>query len=247
MDKYSFLVEKNCAVKIIGIEKMFSRRNQVYLLNTVAGGNRPVKYLAKVGIESRAAKESARLRELKALGINVPTVVWSNQQIIVMEYIDGILLADLMENKELMMQKQWLKHLVVWLAGLHSIQNVEQKVFCVPDLNLRNFIYTGRGIVGIDYEKTVWDRPERDLGGILAFILNSNPMFTPEKYEVIYQLLLMYREIREINLDMVEEYFFIEMEKAAKRRKKQREYLLTKISELKENGFLNSTNLRDFA
>lgn len=238
MDRYSSLVEEKCAVKILDIERMFSRRNKVYLLKALTEGDVPIKYAVKVCSQSRAQEESSILYKLRSSGIRVPAVKWSDQRIIVMEYIEGMVIADLMDKEGLILQGKWVEYLVDWLCRLHSIQNIEGKVFCVPDYNIRNFIYTGQEIVGVDFEESVWECPERDLGGLSAFILMSNPMFSDEKYEVVHRLLNTYEELRKIDREMIRKYFFAEMWAASERRKQQKKYLLDKIAEVKNMNFL---------
>ncbi len=151
-----------------------------------------------------------------------------------MEYIEGMLIADIMDRPELIRQRRWLLHLADWLSKLHASHRRESQVLCVPDLNLRNFIYTGRDIVGIDFETAVWNAPERDLGGLAAFILNSDPMFSRDKYQAVHRLINYYSENYSIDMQKLKEFFLEEMKQAAFRRTNQREFLLSKLEELRD-------------
>ncbi|MGI6413036.1 MAG: hypothetical protein ACOXZ5_05175 [Syntrophomonadaceae bacterium] len=238
MQDLILLVEQYYPVKILAAQKMFSRRNQVYLVEAITQKGIAEKLVVKINSCCMAQQEACRLRELRQKGIKVPAVKWSNHQIIIMEYIIGTLLEGIINRTDWLNQDKWLKCLVAWLGRLHSIRNPEGQVLCFPDLNLRNFIYTGESIFGLDFEEWVWDRPERDLGGLAAFILNNNPMFTPAKYEVVNRLLKNYQEVNQVDLNRVREHLILEMRRAANRRKEQRKYLLLKIQEMEAGNQL---------
>lgn len=238
VEDFAALVEEKCAIKILTMEKLFSRRNEVYLVNALAASDQVVQYVLKICNYASAEQEALWLQELKASGIKVPKVKWSNSDFIVMEYIKGLLLADLMERPELIRQEQWLQSLAAWLYHLHVSHRRAGQVLCVPDLNLRNFIYTGQEIVGLDFEEAVWDVPERDLGGLAAFILNSDPMFSNDKYEAVYRLIKSYNDLHPIDREILREYFLLEMKRAAERRSGQRQFLLAKLEELQDIEFL---------
>jgi len=227
-------IKENCGVKILSSERLVSRRNEVYAVLGMTPGQRLVKYVLKVCINSSAEEESWWLTELRKYGLRVPEVKWHDSQSILMEYIEGMLIADIMDRPELIRQRRWLLHLADWLCKFHASHRRESQVLCVPDLNLRNFIYTGRDIVGIDFETAVWNAPERDLGGLAAFILNSDPMFSRDKYQAVRLLINYYSENYSIDMRKLKEFFLEEMKQAAFRRTSQREFLLSKLEELRD-------------
>jgi hypothetical protein len=47
-DDLVLIIEKEMAVKVISTEKLFSRRNKVYLVQTRTATNQTVKYAVKV-------------------------------------------------------------------------------------------------------------------------------------------------------------------------------------------------------
>lgn len=223
------LVDEKCGLKILSMEKVFSRRNEVYLLQGLNTGDKHVKYVLKLNRRTSVAPEVSILKGLSAAGLGVPTVIWSDEHTILMEYSAGILLADIMYREELIQRDDWVEALSTWLYKLHTLCPQGDKVLCFPDLNLRNFIFTDSDIVGLDFEAAVWDRPERDLGGLSAFIINSDPMFTSAKYDAIRRLVNSYARRRPIDLEKVRDYLILEMRSAAQRRVNQQEILLAKI------------------
>jgi len=233
------LVEDICGIKILSMEKVFSRRNEVYLLQGLNAGDKRVKYVLKLNRRASVAPEVSILKQLSAAGLRVPSVVWSDEHTILMEYSAGILLADMMYREELIRQNDWVEALTAWLYQLHTVRPQGEQGLCFPDLNLRNFIFTGSDIVGLDFEATVWDRPERDLGGLSAFIINSDPMFTAAKYDAIRRLVNSYARRRPIDLEKVREYFILEMRSAAQRRVNQQEILLAKIRDWQDMSLFN--------
>jgi aminoglycoside phosphotransferase (APT) family kinase protein len=151
-----------------------------------------------------------------------------------MEYVEGMLLVDLTSSTEFISQPLWIKSLAGWLHRLHSVNPLDGKVLCFPDCNLRNLIYADGEITGVDFEETVYDWPERDIGGICAFILNSDPMFTGAKYRAVQQLAASYASLQSINMKRLQEYCLYELEQAAQRRPGQHDILLAKINELQD-------------
>jgi len=229
------LVEEKCDIKIAKWEKFFSRRNEVYAVEGEWGKGRPVKYAVKIYCQEGIFQEPWIIGELAAAGVKVPKLVWYNDHIMVTEFISGSLLADLMEKDGAMNFKTplWTEQLARWLYRLHSVTKFEGRYLSMPDLNLRNFIFDGKDFFGVDFEELVFHQPERDLGGLAAFILNSDPMFEPWKFDAVRHLIKSYDKLRKINFGVIEDYFFAEMEAAAKRRTGQRDFLMEKIAELK--------------
>jgi aminoglycoside phosphotransferase (APT) family kinase protein len=229
------LVEEKCGIKISKWEKFFSRRNEVYAVEGVGGNGRSVKYAVKIYCQEGIFQEPWIMGELAAAGVKVPKLIWYNDYLMMTEFISGTVLADMMEKDGVMKNKTplWAKQLARWLYRLHSVKKFEDRYFSMPDLNLRNFIFDGKDFFGLDFEELVFHQPERDLGGLAAFILNSDPMFEPWKFDVVGHLIKSYDELRKINIRAVEDYFYAEMEAAAKRRPEQRDCLKGKIAEMK--------------
>lgn len=231
------LVEEKCGIKINSQERLFSRRNEVFLIEGIGKDARLIKYAVKIYRQEDIFQEPFILNELATNGVKVPKVVWYNENIMVTEFISGTLLADLMENGAPQTQlPPWTGILARWFYQLHSVKKIEGRyLLSMPDLNLRNFIFNGHDFFGLDFEELVFNHPERDLGGIAAFILNSDPMFEPWKFAAVHHLIKMYGNMRKVDIKAIENYFYKEMEAAAQRRKGQSDYLRKKINELKES------------
>ena len=87
----------------------------------------------------------------------------------------------------------WLKNCY---AALRQSYGTEMILF---DLHLRNFIWTGKKLYGVDFECVRPGKAESDVGLLLAFLATYTPAFTPEKLRLAAEL---YRKLtRELGLD----------------------------------------------
>jgi aminoglycoside phosphotransferase (APT) family kinase protein len=168
----------------------------------------------------------------------VPEIIWHDSRFVIMQYIRGTLLTDLLASPG-GDQELWIEQLADWLKKLHGFINSSSRVcLCKSDLNLRNFIFDGREFYGLDFEDVCFYPPERDLGGICAFILNNDPMFEQWKYQICSSLIKAYERapvnncFTELDLEAIWYYLIEELKAAASRREKQRDILNGKIKEM---------------
>jgi tRNA A-37 threonylcarbamoyl transferase component Bud32 len=239
-------LEQALRVKVLYSEKKFSRRNNVYFIEAGVRENITERYIIKEHINSSTGNEVFILNALHKQGVNVPDVLWHDNNIIIMPYIQGVLLADLLIDIEIA-EELWIFELAKWLHKLHGYMNTSSQVcLCMDDLNLRNFIFDGRKFYGIDFESVCFYPPERDLGGICAFILNNHPMFEHWKYRICNTFIKAYEALSvdscNTKLDREAIWFYLieELKVAAGRREKQRNYLNVKINELSFNNFFGA-------
>lgn len=231
-------LEQALGVKAVHSEKRYSRRNNVYFVEAITTGNMTQMYIIKEHINTSTGNEVFILNALNKQGSTVPDVLWHDNRIIIMPYIDGVLLADLLVDLEVD-EAFWTGELAKWLYKLHSCMNINNRVgLCMSDLNLRNFIFDGQKFFGLDFEEVCFYPPERDLGGICAFILNNDPMFMNWKYRICNSLIRAYENLPgdscKTKLDHQAIWFYLieELKAAAVRREGQRHYLNAKIEEL---------------
>ncbi|WP_031517319.1 RIO1 family regulatory kinase/ATPase [Desulfofalx alkaliphila] len=232
-------LEELLRVRILNYHRKFSFRNRVFLVDTINRETVKSKYIIKEYVNGKADQETAIICNLRQKGLLVPRIIWSNSRVIIMEYIEGILLTDLLTNPKTIHQS-WVNSLAKWLYHLHSTERQGEYCFCKSDLNLRNFIFTGDNFYGIDFEDICITHPERDLGGISSFILTNDPMFAQWKFKVCSSLVKAYVNVANTQLDyrLIEYYLLEELKATASRREKQRDYLLNKIKELNLKGNL---------
>ena len=70
-----------------------------------------------------------------------------------------------------------------WFTNFHVFFKTTDRFRIRGDSILRNFILTDR-IWGVDFEESRTGRPEEDIATMCASILSTDPMFTPEKFEL---------------------------------------------------------------
>ncbi|OPX86456.1 MAG: Phosphotransferase enzyme family protein [Pelotomaculum sp. PtaB.Bin104] len=243
-------LERALEVKIISLERKYSKRNNVYLAEVITSHNIIKKFIVKEYEGQSAGNEIFILHMLKQHGLRVPQITWYDNKILVMEYIHGLLLAELLVDQG-PDQELWVNALAGWLHELHGCMKIykknpfEQTCLCMADLNLRNFIFDSRVFYGIDFEDVCFYPPERDLGVICAFILNNDPMFTSWKYSICSSLISCYdkmfddESVSRLNPGLIWYYLIEELKAAAERREPQRELLNAYIKELNYNSIFN--------
>jgi len=231
-------LERALGVQVSYSEKKHSLRNNVFFVEVAAGENLKQRYVIKEHTNSSAGNEVFIIDTLHKHGINVPKVIWHDDKCIIMQYIPGILLTDLLTDHKVE-RELWINALAEWLRKLHGFMNISNQVcLCMSDLNLRNFIFNGKEFYGIDFENVCFYPPERDLGGICAFILNNDPMFEHWKYGICNSLIRAYETIpgnksfTRLDHEAIRYYLIEELKAAAERRESQRHYLNAKIKEL---------------
>lgn len=232
------ILQEALKVKVLSCKKKLSLRNNVFYVETVSGDGLKRPYIIKEHLHSSNGDEVFFLSTLKRYGLNVPEIIWHDSRFVIMQYIRGTLLTDLLASPG-GDQELWIEQLADWLKKLHGFINSSSRVcLCKSDLNLRNFIFDGREFYGLDFEDVCFYPPERDLGGICAFILNNDPMFEQWKYQICSSLIKAYERapvnncFTELDLEAIWYYLIEELKAAASRREKQRDFLNGKIKEM---------------
>ncbi len=162
-----------------------------------------------------------------------------NNNCLIMNYIMGENLCDLINNEETSYQekKRLIKLLSEWFHKFHNHFKDEDKFLIHGDPTLRNFIFTDR-IWGVDFEETRSGKPSEDIAGMCASILSTDPMFTKEKYKLCSILIDNYLKlapgrITDINNDI--SYFLLEK---IQWRPEQEETLRKYSKKIRNNGLV---------
>ena len=203
------------------IEKIFkSRKNIVAMISTDDG-------LTVLKLYNTGSK--SMMRELKilnsSLSINVPKVniVDKKRRFIIMEYIDGKNLCDLVNdyNVEYSTKLRALISLAGWINSFHRCFRRRNGFIIRGDSILRNFIFTGSKIYGVDFEESRIGRVEEDISMICASLLTSSPMFTYDKMKLCKSFLGEYKLKANWSIDNFEMELLNSLETIAKRRRKE--------------------------
>jgi tRNA A-37 threonylcarbamoyl transferase component Bud32 len=168
-----------------------SRKNTVALVEM--RGDKRILKLYSQEFAANKDREYFILKQGHEKGLRVPEPYENLEQAIVMEYIEGDNLMDLLNasNISLGVKKRVTGLLGGWLASFHTLFMEGERILLRRDCNLRNFLLT-EVLWGLDFEEAEWGRPEIDLGGVCSSILDSEPMFTSRKADICRELIEKY-------------------------------------------------------
>jgi len=138
--------------------KLFSRRNEVTL--------RDGQVYKQMKDPQAAALEADILRELHGKGVPVPALLDCRGALLVMEYLPGDPLPDVIERGAY--DPGALAHaLCAWFAAFYAAMPPGA---LRGDVNGRNFLCGGENIYGVDFEERCFGPRSRDAGRLAAFI-----------------------------------------------------------------------------
>jgi len=166
-------------------EKYPSRKNEVAMCCAMNQDCYNLDYVMKT--VSDPAFEVSMLKHFADAGVNVPTLMALDPDTIMMEYIQGIALNELLNKYENSGDdiSAVMNGVREWLAAYHTAaQSYEgKKITSKGDLALTNFLYTPDGkVFGFDFEDGDYDGSlEGDMHIFAANILTQEPMFTDYK------------------------------------------------------------------
>ncbi len=128
-------------------------------------------YTCKESLE----REARTLALLSNAGLRVPILLAKDESALTlkMEYIPGDLYVDLVDG----MTVDKARALARWIVEFHRITGSLK-----GDVNLRNFLWTGKACAGLDFEEPLQKgKPETDMGKIIAYAATYRPAFTEGK------------------------------------------------------------------
>lgn len=168
---------------ITAFEKLPSRRNEVYKIT----GTQPTKsapniLIAKLYHQPGIAHETSVLKTAQEHKIPVPHIIGSTSDVLILEYITGPNLCDIItENPD----PHYGQLLASWLAKYHAaFQRNDIQTLIKGDSRIRNFLYHGDHLVGVDFEESHIGPYFEDLAVTCASILDTDPLFTKEKLQL---------------------------------------------------------------
>ncbi|OPY30219.1 MAG: putative bifunctional tRNA threonylcarbamoyladenosine biosynthesis protein [Methanocella sp. PtaU1.Bin125] len=206
------------------VKKFASRKNSVYL---VERENRPL--VMKIFSSDRYKNEYCVLQAAYSAGVPVPRPVDQKGKAILMEYVDGPTVNDLIDREQ---RTDLVLDVASWLARFHrAFATGEDEVLVKSDAIFKNFIVADR-VYGIDFELARWGRPEEDVGETISFLLDTAPMFTEDKYRLAYSFIKRYEAESGIILDNIEDSIAKSLIEAASFRPGQRELIYRKAKDL---------------
>ncbi|UCE90774.1 MAG: hypothetical protein JSV90_04895 [Methanobacteriota archaeon] len=166
----------------------FSRKNTVF--KSVFLGRIVVVKAYGSGRSSLAKKEYSVLEECQASGVAAPAPVELRENTVLMEFVEGATLADLLDSL-------WLDGAVTVPEDKHKLESTASAVgewlarfheafgggTTRGDSNARNFLVCGDEVFGVDFEESSPADVLDDVGQVCSSVLSMHPMFTQEKFD----------------------------------------------------------------
>lgn len=205
MNKIKELIKNNEKYKQIVIQKrLTSKKNEAYLVK-FNGKSCILKFFTTTLKKTIEMEYSILNIGSSKLNIPAPVKLDVENNVILISYINGVNLCDVINNKKTKsFEKQRIMHLLAkWLFNFHTFFQKSDKILIRGDSILRNFILTDR-MWGVDFEESRYGQPMDDIACMCASILSTNPIFTDEKFILSSLLIsnyekLMHQELYDIN------------------------------------------------
>ena len=165
------------------LERLRSRKNVVLHL-VLRGGTETIDVVSKLFIEESFEIETEVLTLGTKVPLSVPSIVAADDGVLLMKFIDGIPLVDVVNET---FDETLVEMLAEWYHDFHH-----RTGHIKGDPRLRNFILSSGQIYGFDFEEYRCDHWMQDIGGISASILDTRPVFDKRKVELVWHLLETY-------------------------------------------------------
>jgi tRNA A-37 threonylcarbamoyl transferase component Bud32 len=175
----------------------FSRKNTVF--KSVFLGRIVIVKVYGAGRSSLGRKEFSVLRECHEKGVLVPKPIELREDAVLMEFVEGITLADSLDTywldgaaggpDEKPRIESTARSVGGWLATFHSAFG---NGMSRGDSNARNFLVSGDEVFGVDFEESSQSDVLDDVGQMCSSVLSMHPMFTQEKFDFCHELARSY-------------------------------------------------------
>jgi tRNA A-37 threonylcarbamoyl transferase component Bud32 len=175
-------------------ERFESRRNEVYKIISSQPSYQII--VAKFYHQPGIAHETSVLQEAATKEVPVPQLIGTTSNVLLMEYIEGPNLCDLINANP---RTKYGRLLANWLINFQNAFQVDQhSVLVKGDARLRNFLLRENQVVGVDFEESYVGSYDDDLIELCASILDTDPLFTKKKFQLCNTIIRSYARQRRI-------------------------------------------------
>ncbi|MGD9396549.1 MAG: hypothetical protein PVJ05_09000 [Candidatus Thorarchaeota archaeon] len=173
---------------IISMKRLKSRKNIVVRLEILLKEQTmPLEVVAKMFVADKFDIELRILKSSWEKSLAVPEVVEAREGVILMDYISGEPLVDILNRT---FEPSLIDILAEWYYNYHSAHDMIK-----GDPRLRNFIHNNGQVYGVDYEESRPGPWISDIGGSAASLLDTNPIFDTRKQRMCWKLLETYLDL----------------------------------------------------
>ncbi|NWF95408.1 MAG: hypothetical protein HXY34_04645 [Candidatus Thorarchaeota archaeon] len=134
--------------------------------------------------DERFTVEEWALAVCSSSGIEVPHVIESKDNVILMEYVPGDVLVDVVNST---FDPHLIDQLADWYVRFHRVTGLLK-----GDPQLRNFVVSDGVVIGLDFEEARPGNWLADISGIGASLLDTDPIFDHRKRSLSWRLLDRY-------------------------------------------------------
>jgi predicted Ser/Thr protein kinase len=189
--------------KVEFIQRFRSKKNIVVHLVIDSGNqDKAASIVAKLFVTGYFENEVEILYKCHEGGLPVPRIFKAEKGVILMDFIPGETLTEYM-NKTF--DSAIIDTLARWYCAFHQITGVIKE-----DPRLRNFILNKDTLFGLDFEEAHAGHWIRDIAGVSASLLDTNPVFDKRKRVLTWQLLETYLDLCNIEHNQEIDTLFIE-------------------------------------
>ena len=188
------------SASIESVERLRSKKNIVIHLKIQA--EKPIDVVAKLFVVDKFEIELRILQSSWEKSLAVPEVFRAEKGVILMDFISGNLLVDILNQS---FNPDFVDMLAEWYYNYHSAHKMIK-----GDPRLRNFIHHNGQIYGVDFEDSRSDDWMLDIGGTAASLLDTKPVFDIRKRRLCWRFLERYLALtgqkrnEEIDLNFIE-------------------------------------------
>lgn len=218
--------------KIEWRDKLYSKRNRVNLVTLFTGEGLTREMIFKqYNSRKRQLKETEILFMLKNTNICVPHIYHVVENGLLIEYLKGPTVLDLIEWQEIRAVNSGVLHiqaavdiiryLADWLDHFYTLlDRITGKKMIYGDLNCRNFIIRTK-LYGLDFEDCRPGRVEEDIAYLIAFLLSYTPEFTLWKKALATEVNYIFASRFNLNKKVLTDTIHDQLELIRERRKKK--------------------------
>lgn len=201
----------NQRVVIGSVQFVPSRRNRVWIVETDV---RPV--VVKRFFTGRSNNEFEMLLRARDARIDCPLPLAKSGDYLVTEYISGEGCESLINH---LFSSTAAEEIGRWLARFHLRLSDGDRHMIMSDAVPSNFVMSGSDLFGLDLEDSCPGNPLDDVGRMAAAFLDTDPIFTPVKFDLCHRMIEGYeRESRTHAIEQVRPFVSKHLQLDAKNR-----------------------------